>query len=134
MTQSNHQLVRDFFKAIAQGEVPEGMVTPDLLFWSVNSGDTDKARFTIGIQLLARIFNRSMVYHIESLTAEDDRVVADVRSTGTLPDGEPFKNTHVFLFRIRDGRICYVAEYMNQFVVRDKIAPRLQALMANMKK
>ncbi len=129
MTSSNHQLVRDFFKAIAQGDVPENRVTADLTFWSVNAGDTDKARFQLGIKLLATIFNKTMVYHIESLTAEDDRVVAEVRSTGTLADGEPFSNTHMFLFRVRDGRIAYVAEYMNQFVVREKIAPRLQALM-----
>ncbi len=130
MTSDNKQLVRDFFKAIALGDVPDAMVAPDLMFWSVNSGSADKARFQLGIKLLATIFNKGMVYHIESLIAEDGRVVAEIRSTGTLSDEEPFNNTHVFLFRIRDGRICHVAEYMNQFIVRDKIAPRLQAMMA----
>ena len=79
--------------------------------------------------MLASIFGGTLTYHIDSLTAEEDRVVADAHSSGTLVNGEPFSNTHMFMFRIRDGRIAFMAEYMNQFIVRDKIVPLLQAAM-----
>ncbi len=128
MTQRNHQLVREFFLAIAQGEVPDELVTPDMTFWSINSGTADKARFRGAMKVLASIFSRTLTYDIESLTAEEDRVVAEIKSHGMLA-GEPFNNTHVFLFRIRDGRIASAMEYMNQFVVRERIVPLMQAAM-----
>lgn len=129
VTQANHQLVRDFFVAIAQGDVPDHLVTGDMTFWSVNSGTADRARFHGAMKILSSIFSGTLVYDIESLTAEDDRVVAEIKSRGTLA-GEPFNNTHLFLFRIRDGKIFNVMEYMNQFVVRDKIIPQMQAAMS----
>ncbi|MFT3928792.1 MAG: nuclear transport factor 2 family protein [Spongiibacteraceae bacterium] len=129
VTQANHQLVRDFFLAIAKGEVPDHLVTDDMTFWSVNSGTADKARFQGAMKILSSIFAGTLVYDIESLTAEEDRVVAEIKSHGTLA-GEPFNNTHVFLFRVRDGRIANAMEYMNQFVVREKIIPQMQAAMS----
>lgn len=129
MTQQHHQLVRDFFLAIAKGEVPDTLVTPDMTFWSINSGTTDKARFCGAMKILSAIFSGSLVYNIESLTAEEDRVVAEINSHGTLA-GEPFNNAHIFLFRIRDGRIAAAKEFMNQFTVREKIAPAMQAMLA----
>lgn len=130
MSRTNHQLVRDFFTAIAKGELPDDHATADMTFWSVNSGASDKARFLGGVQILASIFSGTLAYHIDALTSEEDRAVAEVSSHGTLPDGEAFDNTHVFTFRLRDGRIAAVAEFMNQFLVREKILPLLQAAMA----
>lgn len=129
MTAYNHQLVRDFFLAIARGEVPDNLITDDMIFWSINAGTTDKARFRGAMKALSSIFSGTLAYDVESLTAEEDRVVAEIKSHGTLA-GEPLNNTHMFLFRIRDGRIASVAEYMNQFIVRDKIVPHLQAAMS----
>lgn len=128
--QTNKQMVRDFFAAIAVGDLPDALVTPDMTFWSVNSGVSDRARFHGGIKILASIFGGTLTYDIAALTAEEDRVVAEISSHGTLANGEAFDNTHVFVFRFRDGRIAAVVEYMNQFVVRDKLAPLLQAAMA----
>jgi len=130
MTQSNHQLVRDFFTAIASGNLPDDLLTPDMTFWTVNSGTADKARFQGAMKLLASIFSGTLTYDIKSLTAEEDRVVAEVQSHGTLANGEAFNNAHMFLFRIRDGRVASGVEFMNQFVVRDTIAPLMQAAMA----
>jgi ketosteroid isomerase-like protein len=114
--------------ALASGNLPEELLTPDMTFWSVNSGASDKARFQGGVKFLAAIFGGTLRYGIDALTAEEDRVVAEVQSQGTL-DGEPFHNTHVFTFRIREGRIAAVGEFMNQFLVRERIAPLLQAAM-----
>lgn len=130
MNQSSHRIARDFFAAIAGGDLPEQLVTPDMAAWTVTSGATDKARFQGGVKLLASIFGGTLTYTIDALTAEDDRVVAEVRSHGTLAGGEPFQNTHVFILRVREGRVASVAEFMNQDAVRDKIVPLMQAAMA----
>ena len=129
MTPVNHQLVRDFFTAIASGNVPDDLLTQDMSLWTVNGGTSDKARFQGAMKMLASIFSGTLRYEIDALTAEDDRVAAEVQSHGTLPDGEPFHNTHLFMCRIRDGRIAAVAEFMNQFIGREKIAPLMLAAM-----
>ena len=129
MTQSSHQLVRDFFAALASGNLPDELLTPDMTAWTTTSGKSDKARFQGGVKMLASIFAGSLSYSIDALTAEDDRVAAEVQSRGTLVNGEDFHNTHVFMFRIRDGRIASVAEHMNAFIVREKLVPLLQAAM-----
>lgn len=134
MTQRNHKVVRDFFVAIARGEVPDELVTPDMTFWSINSGTADRARFHGAMKILTSIFSGSLVYNIVSLTAEEDRVVAEIKSEGTLQGDEPFNNNHVFIFRLRDGRIASAAEYMNQFLVREKIVPLMQAAMEKLQK
>lgn len=130
MSATHHQLVRDFFAAIAQGELPEALVTEDMYAWTVTSGDTDQQRFRMGVKLLAGIFNGTLHYTINAITAEGDRVVAEAHSSGTLSNGVDFHNVHVFTFRIRDGRIAWVGEYMNPLIVQEKIVPLMQASMS----
>ena len=127
MTPANNQLVRDFFTAIASGNVPDDLLAPDMSLWTVNGGTSDKARFQAAMKMFASIFSGTLTYDIDALTAEEDRVAAEVQSHGTLPDGEPFHNIHLFMFRIRDGRIASIAEFINQFIVREKIAPLMLA-------
>jgi ketosteroid isomerase-like protein len=129
MTRTKEQLVQDFFKAIAKGELPDELVTPEMTFWSVNSGTAERARFQGAVKILSSIFNGTLTYVIESLTAQDDRIAAEISSHGTLNTGEKFNNTHIFLFYVCDGRIAAAKEYMNQFAVREKIVPLMQAAM-----
>jgi uncharacterized protein len=127
MTSPNHQLVRDFFAGLSSGNLPAELFAPDMTAWTTTSGTTDKAKFLGGVKVLISIFGGTLRYRIDSLTAEEDRVVAEVRSNGTLVDGEDFHNAHVFIFRIRDGRIAAVVEHMNPIIVREKIVPLILA-------
>jgi uncharacterized protein len=131
MTKENiRQLINAFFCGLSDGHVPDELLTPEMTFWSISAGETDKARFHGAIKILAQIANKSIRYDIVSLTAEEDRVVAEIKSNGNLINGEAMQNNHIFLFRLRDGKIASVAEYMNQMVVREKIVPLMQAAMA----
>ena len=82
------------------------------------------------MKLFGAIFDGRYAYTIDSLTAEDDRVAAEVRGAGTLVSGEAFTNRYVFMLRIRDGRIASVAEHFDPGPVREKIVPLIQAAMA----
>jgi hypothetical protein len=64
------------------------------------------------------------------LTAEEDRVAAEIRSNGRFTDGDAYENVYVFVLRIRDGRIAFVAEHFNPDPVVKQILPRIQAAMA----
>jgi ketosteroid isomerase-like protein len=127
---SGHQLARDFFAAVASGHLPEELVTPDMTAWTLSSGDSDRERFAGGIKMLAAIVSGELVYDVLSLTAEDDRVVAEVTSDWALVNGERARNRHVFIFQLRDGRIASVSEYMDPAVPREIIGPLIQQTLA----
>ena len=40
-------------------------------------------------------------------------MLAEARSEAVLIDGQPYANTYVFAFRIRDGRFAHIAEHYN---------------------
>ena len=130
MSQTNHQLARPFFEALSNGEIPGALLTPDMTAWTTSSGAwSDKARFQYGIKLLASIFNGGLAYTIDSLTAEADRVAAEVQSRGTLLNGEDYHGRYVFMLRVRDGRIASVAEHNDPVPVREKLGPLLKAAL-----
>ncbi len=130
MTHPSHQLVRDFFTQLATGTISDELLCDDITFWSVNSGLSDTARFKAGIRALNAIVDGQISYEIESITAEEDRAVAVINSHGTLINGDKSANNHVFVMYLRDGRVAHVKEFMNVDVVREKIAPLLQQVMA----
>lgn len=129
-TESKHQLARDFFAAIGRGEITDSLVTPDFTAWILSSGEIGLAQFAAGMRAFAAAVVGDLVYQVDSLTAEDDRVVAEVHSDWELVNGQRAQNRHVFLFTLRDGRVCRMAEYMDPAVARDIIGPLIQQLMA----
>jgi len=132
-TSEMHRLARAFFSAVGRGQLPEELVTPDMTAWTLSSGDADLARFAGGVKLLAAVVAPgALVYDIDSITAEGDRVIAEVRSDWPLLNGQRACNHHVFAFRVREGRIARVAEYMDTAVPRDIIGPAIQALLQQM--
>jgi uncharacterized protein len=130
MTAVNHGVAREFFAALSGGQLPDSLLTPDMAAWTTSSGAMEKSRYQAGVKLLASVFSRGLTYTVDSLTAEADRVAAEVKAHGTLIDGADFRNTYVFILRIRDGLIASVAEHFNPIVVREKIVPLMQAAMA----
>ena len=133
MTATHHQIVREFLAALSKGELSDDMLTADFSGWTVLSGPVNRATYQGAFRVFASIFSEGPVPTIHSLTAEEDRVVAEFRSKGTLRNGDAYQNDYLFLFRIRDGRIAYVGEYFNPDIVREKIAPAMAAAMARSK-
>jgi uncharacterized protein len=127
MTQPNHQLVRDFFAALSGGSLSSRFFTDDMTAWTTTSGTSPKERYLAGVRILQSLFPGGLTYTVDALTAEEDRVAAEVQSRGTLVNGASFHNTYVFTFRIRDGRIASLAEHFDPQIVREKIMPLLQA-------
>ena len=133
MTSDHHRIVREFLSALSRGELSDDMLTPDFSGWTVLSGPVDRAIYQGAFKVFSSIFAEGPVPTIHSLTAEEDRVVAEFRSKGILKNGDAYQNDYLFLFRIRNGRIAYVGEYFNPDIVREKIAPAIAAAMARSK-
>lgn len=133
MAHPHHAIARAYFEALSAGSVPDELLTDDFRAWTTSSGAwNEKARFQGGIRLLASVFDGGFHYTVDSLTAEDDRVAAEVHAEGRLVNGEDFANTYVFVLRIRDGKVASVAEHFNPDPVRTQLGPLLQAAMAKM--
>jgi uncharacterized protein len=125
----SHDVVRAFFAAVAAGDLPDDLLTPDMIGWTTTQGEMSKAAYQQVIRLLARITAGPLTFVIDAITAEDDRAVAEVRSRGTLIDGSDYANTYVFAFRLRQGRIARVAEHFNALIVQDKMMPVVRAAL-----
>ena len=130
MTRSNKDIAGAFFAALSAGAVPDDMLTDDMTAWTTTSGSMPRQRYQGGVTMLQSLFPAGLAYTVDSLTAEEDRVAAEVQSRGTLSNGEDFHNIYLFMLRINDGRIASVAEHFNPTVVREKIVPLMQAAMA----
>lgn len=79
-----HRLVHEFFAAVTTGELPDLLLTPDMKGWTTTQGTMEKAAYQRVIKVLASISAKPLTFTIDSITAEDDRVAAEVRSEGTL--------------------------------------------------
>jgi ketosteroid isomerase-like protein len=128
MLRTGRQLVEDFFAAVTAGELPDSLLAPGMTAWMTTQGSMEKAAYQRVIGLLAKMTARPLTFTIDSITAEEDRVVAEVRSEGTLINGEEYRNTYVFVFRTRDGRIASVAEHFNALIVQEKMMPLVRTL------
>ena len=129
MSHPNHQIARKFFAALFGGNIPDELLAPGMTAWTT-LGPVDKASYQGGVKMLASLFVGGFNHTIDSLTAEEDRVVAEIRSNGKFPDGDTYDNVYVFVLRIRDGRVASLAEHLNPDPVVKKVLPRIQAAMA----
>jgi len=126
----NYQLARAYFEAVANGDLPDDLLTPDMTGWITTGGVIDKASYQRLVRLLAAMCARPLAFTIHSLTADEDRVVAEAESEGLLINGETYRNTYVFVFRIRDDRIASVAEHYNALIAQEKLVPLMKEAAA----
>jgi len=121
-------MVHDFFDAVTAGELPDDLLTEDMTGWITTGGTMDKASYQGLIRILAKMCAEPIRFTVDSITAEEDRAVAEVRSTATLVNGEPYAMTYVYVFRIRDGRIASVAEHYNALISEEKLIPLMKEM------
>ena len=130
MNPINHQLAQAYFSAVSAGELPDSLLTPDMTAWTTTQGVIDKAQYQKMIRLLASVCEQPIAFTIQSLTAQEDRVVAEARSAATLINGQQYRNNYIFVFRIRDDRISSIAEHFNPLIVNEQLMPAINMFLA----
>lgn len=128
MSEANKALARAYFAAVTAGELPDSLLTADMTAWTTTQGNLDKATYQGLIRILASMCARPLAFTLQSLTAEEDRVVAEATSEGLLVNGEPYGNTYIFVFRIEGGRVAHIAEHFNALIVQEKLIPLMQEM------
>lgn len=119
----NREVVVRYFDAVNRGDMPtiEALFDDDVCFW-VPPSLPDGVEFR-GRAMVMKLFTESVGLYdadaglavtIHSLTAEDDRVAAEltIRSRAAAGGGD-YENWYHFLFRIRDGRITQIREHLD---------------------
>jgi uncharacterized protein len=130
--EAGYRLARQYFAAVSSGELPDALLTPDMTAWITTGGTVSREKYQQMIRLLAAMCSEPLRFTIKSLTADQDRVVAEAESSGRLISGEEYANTYVFVFRIREGRIALVAEHYNALIAQQKLLPLMQAAQARL--
>lgn len=120
-TEANKDTVRSFYAAAARGDLETcfSLLDDEVVWHNIGStrySGTFRGKEALVSELLDPLFaalKAGIASEIVELTAEDDRVVAETRGRAETVDGKPYNNTYCQVFRIRDGRIVAVTEYMD---------------------
>lgn len=120
MTPANHQqTVTRFLELFSSGAVAEtmAMLTDDATWWVAGtmpiSGTYSKAQFE---QLLSGVLDTCTgPIRIEprTWTIDADRVALEAESFVDTRNGRRYNNHYHFLFRVRDGKVASVREYLD---------------------
>lgn len=132
MKEQNYQIARDYFAAVTKGALPDEMLTEDMTGWITTTGSMSKAAYQRLVRMAGVMCAGPLTFTINSLTADEDRVVAEAVSHAVLVNGETYSNTYVFIFRIRDGKIAAVAEHYNALIAREKLVPLMAEAAAKL--
>ncbi|MEX2207407.1 MAG: nuclear transport factor 2 family protein [Myxococcota bacterium] len=122
--EANKAVVRRYFKAIEEADYAtiETLLADQVRFWlppSVPDGVEFAGRSDVMrniVESIAGLYDTRVGLHpeIQHLTAEDDRVAAELVIRGrSKASGRDYRNHYHFLFVIRDGRIAEFHEHLD---------------------
>ena len=60
--------------------------------------------------------------HAQRFVAEDDLVVVEARGNSKTKKGQPYNNTYCFIYRLEDGKVKELTEYIDTELVRSALA------------
>lgn len=124
--EANKQLVRDAWDAISAGNI-EGFFSrlADDVSWRFSGTHRFAGTFTGKDVLVAQLFEPlgevlegGIKVHIDTMTAEGDRVVMEAHGEAVSKAGQPYNNTYCLVITVRDGKIANVHEYLDSELVK----------------
>ncbi len=127
----NKQVVLDFYEAGARGDMDAcfALLADDVTWTNIGStrfSGTYTGKQDLVDNLLDPLFGQlkaGISSQVEHVVAEADTVVAQTRGTAETRVGIPYNNTYCQVFRIRDGRIAAVTEYMDTALIDAVFGP-----------
>ena len=123
--QDNKQAVERFFAAMNRGDVKalidayaeDGQLST--MGNTLISGRYSKAQIRQAAGSIFQVFPQGIRFSIDAMTAEGERVAVEAHSEGLHVSGQTYSNEYHFLFRLRDGKVVELKEYMDTERVTD---------------
>lgn len=126
-TTANKRLIESFYETANRGDIDAclDMLAPEVI-WT-NTGSTRfsgryEGKEVVVRELIGPLFGElanGIRSTIDRLIADGDYVVALVQGEARTHDGRPYDNTYCHVFRIVDGRITEVVEYLDSALTND---------------
>ena len=120
--QDNKRIVENFLARFAKADIPGvlGDLADSCTWWIGGkpelfplAGTKTKAEMKELLGSLVPPMKNGLEMRLRGMTAEGERVAAEVESYGENPDGSIYNNEYHFLFVVRDGKIAQVKEYLD---------------------
>ena len=127
----NKQIIQEFFDAGNQGNMERCIqLLADDIRWT-DIGTTQFSGTYIGKEdlsanLLGPLFGQlkaGIFSVLENIIAEGECVVVQSRGEAETIRGKPYNNTYCHIFRVRDGKIWEVTEYLDTALVDAAFGP-----------
>ena len=117
--EENKALVREYFRRMQAGEPTVAEMMDDEITWwvpqSSELGGTHRGKAKV-LELMGKgvdLYQLPMKILVEEMVAERDWVCVQLVVEAKTAKGRPYRNDYHFAFRIRDGRIGAVREYVD---------------------
>ena len=120
--EANKQVIVDYFNEQMVAGLGSALryLADDATWWVPGqwelSGTYAKAQLAAAIDQLP--YDGFLTFDIAGMTAEANRVAAEIRVRGKLKDGRHFDFWIHFLFTVKDGQITSVKEYVDSQYTR----------------
>lgn len=120
-------LASEFLLKIGQGGLHPRHYADDLTAWSPLMGTIGLQDYLPKLKSVSQVWHRPLEVVIDTITAQDERVVLQARSNGRLYNGREYANTYLFLVEFDDvDRIRHVREYFDPDPVRSILQPAVR--------
>ena len=123
--ESNKQLVRDTWGAVTDGKIElflDGLA--DDVSWTFFGSHRFAGTFNGKNDLVKRLFaplgdvlEEGISVNINSMTAEDDRVVIEAKGKARSKSGQDYNNDYCIVVTIANAKIQHVREYLDSELV-----------------
>ncbi|MFC8427968.1 nuclear transport factor 2 family protein [Streptomyces sp. NPDC057253] len=118
----NTAVVLRYFNSFAAGDAEAAFALLDeQVVWWVSgkpdqypsAGNHSKAEVIEMLGRVGQIMPNGLDIKVTSITAQDDRVVAEVESRGVSAAGKVYDQRLVFVLQVRDNKIFRIREYLD---------------------
>ena len=117
----NKQLIRAFYEAGNRGDLEECLryLADDVTWTNIGSmrySGSFRGKSTLVAELLQPVFGQlkaGIASTIENMIAEGEFVAVQSRGRAETTDGRPYDNTYCHVFRVVNGKIGEVTEYLD---------------------
>ena len=127
--EANRRTVRDFIDALGKLDIERflSFLAEDVKFETTGqhagAGIKTKAQVAKELPALREMLPNGIQFTEVSMTAEDDRVVVELRGKSKMVTGDDYNNHYCHFYQIRGGKIVVFRDYMDSTLVERLMVP-----------